>query len=103
MNTNGLRHPMQPIGFDDDGVIRFKQNGIVRMLLDDGPYDLNQLSLMVERGELRAEDYTQLMQLIGYSVSGFGELSSSPLSLVEQADAQAAALREHWEPVGEKE
>lgn len=96
MNTNGLRHPTQPIGFDDHGTIRFKQNGIVRMLLDDGPYDLNQLSLMVARGQFRAEDYTQLMQLIGYSVSGFGELSSVPRSLVEEADAKAEALRESY-------
>lgn len=29
MNTKDLKHPMQPIGFDSKGVIRFKENKIV--------------------------------------------------------------------------
>jgi hypothetical protein len=39
-------HPMQPTVIDGHGVLRFKQNAIVRFLLDAGPHDLNQLGVM---------------------------------------------------------
>lgn len=80
-------HPMQPVEVDDDGVVRFKRNNIVRYLLDwcaskngaagyhentSGPApDLNHLATM----NFSQEDWTQLAQLGGYSISGFGELS----------------------------
>ena len=66
-------HPRQPTYVDDAGVIRFKPNPIVRFLLDAGPFDLNQLAIM----PWEQEDRRQLAQLIGYSVSGFLELSYS--------------------------
>ena len=40
-----MHHPMQPIE-KKDGVIRFKENAIVRFLLDAGPNDLNSIALM---------------------------------------------------------
>jgi hypothetical protein len=64
-------HPNQPLAFDDQGVWRFKQNAIVRFLLDAGPFDMNQLSLM----NFTKEDRAQFAQLIGYSRSGWSELS----------------------------
>jgi hypothetical protein len=82
-----LKHPMQPIGWEED-VIRFKKNAIVDFLLDAGPYDLNKICCM----PFSKEDYTQLMQLIGYSVSGYGELSTSPEELVSKADRIADKL-----------
>jgi hypothetical protein len=70
-----LRHPMQPVGFDGRGVIRFKQNKIVCWMLESGErgtrYDLNDLARM----EFTEEDWTQFAQLIGYSVYGWGSLS----------------------------
>jgi len=39
---DGPRHPMQPLIRDDQGVIRFKKNAIVRYLIDHGSIDLNQ-------------------------------------------------------------
>jgi len=39
------------------------------------------------------EDYTHLMQLIGYSVDGYGELSTSPPEKVACADVIAEKLR----------
>ncbi len=95
-----MPHPMQPIGLDGydgnehnpGGTARFKQNAIVRSLLDMGPYDLNKLTIMVAHGLFREEDYVQLMQLIGYSVCGFGELSSSPPEMVQRADAIVEGL-----------
>lgn len=65
------KHPLQPLVKDEQGTVRFKRNKIVRFLLDAGPYDLNKLACM----DWSQEDWEQLAQLIGYSLSGFGELS----------------------------
>jgi hypothetical protein len=56
-----------------NGVKRFKSNAIVRWLLDDGPFDLNRIAV---RG-FDVEDQRQFAQLIGYSVSGYQDLSYS--------------------------
>lgn len=64
------RHPVQPFYTDDAGVKRFKENKIVRFLLDAGPFDLNMLAVM----EFTQEDREQFAQLIGYSLTGFSEL-----------------------------
>lgn len=64
-------HPIQPLSVDDNGVLRFKSNAIVRFLLDAGPFNMNTLALM----DFSREDREQFAQLIGYSLSGFGELS----------------------------
>lgn len=66
-----LRHPIQPLVTDSDGVCRFKKNAIVSFLLDAGPFDMNKLALM----QFSYDDREQFAQLIGYSVCGFGELS----------------------------
>ena len=63
--------PMQPVALDDKGVARFKQNAIVRFLLDAGPFDLNRLAVM----PFSDEDRMQFAQLIEYSVGGYEELS----------------------------
>lgn len=65
------RPPMQPLVLDLDGVLRFKANVIVRFLLDAGSFDMDKLALM----NFKDEDREQFAQLIGYSLSGFGELS----------------------------
>ncbi len=81
-------HPLQPLERDKQGVIRFKQNAIVRYLLDAGPFDLNDLALM----PFTNDDREQFAQLIGYSVSGFGDLDYVRRDVVEEADKQAEAL-----------
>jgi hypothetical protein len=68
MNNN---HPIQPFITAEHGVTRFKENKIVNFLLDNGGYDLNRLCTM----GFPEEDWEQLMMLIGYSFSGFGDLS----------------------------
>lgn len=65
------RHPIQPIEQDANGIMRFQKNEIVRFLLDAGPFDMNDLACM----SFSNEDREQFAQLIGYSLSGFGELS----------------------------
>ena len=79
--------PMQPI-FLDNGIPRFKGNAIVRYLLDAGPFDMNTLGVMT----FSAEDREQFAQLIGYSVSGFGDLSYVNRDAVEIADFKASKL-----------
>ena len=64
------KHPIQPLRKEQDGIVRFKPNAIVRFLLDAGPFDMNKLALM----SFSNEDREQFAQLIGYSLSGFSEL-----------------------------
>ena len=66
-----MKHPIQPLDLDEHETLRFKANAIVRFLLDAGPFDMNQLAQMT----FSQEDREQFAQLIGYSLSGFGELS----------------------------
>lgn len=71
--ADSKRHPVQPTVVDEHGTLRFLANGLVQYLLDKGGVDMNQLSLLQHKVPRR--DYVQFAQLIGYSVSGFGELS----------------------------
>lgn len=79
------RHPMQPIVRDRGKVLRFKKNAIVRFLLDSGPHDLNSLAKL----PFTSEDREQFAQLLGYSVSGFGDLEYASRKTIEAADAAA--------------
>jgi hypothetical protein len=63
--------PIQPLYLTDVGTIRFKGNKLVQYLLDHGNIDLNDLAVV----DFPQEDRIQFAQLIGYSLSGFGELS----------------------------
>lgn len=77
-----VEHPMQPIMFDRKGVARFKKNKIVALLVDARPQCLNELALM----NFPREDHEQLAQLIGYSVSGAGDLSYFSRKRIATAD-----------------
>ncbi len=83
-----IKQPQQPIARDSDGVVRFHANQIVRFLLDAGPYDMNKLALM----PFTKDDRSQFAQLIGYSVSGFGDLSYADKKAVAAADAIAERM-----------
>jgi hypothetical protein len=65
-----LRHPIQPMYRDAHCASRFKENAIVRFLLETSPFDLHDLARM----QFSENDREQFAQLIGYSLSGFGEL-----------------------------
>ncbi len=77
-------YPAQPLVWDGD-VIRFRANRIVRFLLDAGPFDMNQLAVM----PFDREEYEQFAQLIGYSVSGFDDLSYASKEAIAAADIKA--------------
>lgn len=88
-------HPSQPVEIVD-GVIRFKKNKIVDWMLEEGTrrglFDLNKLYLDVQRGQFSKDDYDQLMQLIGYSVSGYGGLDTSNKQRASRAQKRGMQL-----------
>ncbi len=68
------KNPIQPLATDDHGTLRFKANVLVKALLDQPRgLDLNALTERFHRDE-HADDWRQLAQLIGYSLSGYSEL-----------------------------
>lgn len=80
------KHPLQPLEKDPYGVVRFKINTIVRHLCT--VYGMNELA----RLEFPREDWEQFAQLLGYSVSGWGDLSYVSKERRAEADALAAQL-----------
>jgi len=95
------KHPTQPLVVDENGVVRFKRNEVVRYMLDHPGTDLNVLGREVELGRLPVADYMQLMQLIGYSVSGYGDCAYSSEHEVwrkhaDKIDAKAELLWNAW-------
>lgn len=85
------RQPMQPVVVAADGVIRFKQNQIIRDMLDlceKHGLGLNEIAMR----DYEKDDRSQLMQLIGYSVSGYGNLDCSRGKHVMRADQKAESL-----------
>jgi|GEM_PF-3349645 hypothetical protein len=79
---------MQPIVRDAHGVIRFKPNALVQRLFEAYPGGLDALALPSDS----VEDLEQLAQLIGYSVSTFGDQAYASAETVAEADAKAAKL-----------
>lgn len=95
-HRDDLPHPMQPIGWDGKDVIRFKKNAIVEYLIDmcthNGTADMNSIARMAGHGLFTDEDQMQFAQLIGYPVSGYGDLSYASAESVAAADAEAEEL-----------
>lgn len=91
----------RPLIRDSAGTIRFKANVLVCRLYDVASkhgLGLNELILEAIRyGKYPSEDYEELMQLIGYSVSGYCELSG--VSDTSKDAASAAAEGERRRPV----
>lgn len=80
--------PMQPIEIDGHGVARFRRNKIVDWLYKKGVIDLNEIA----RLDMPDEDQMQFAQLLGYSVSGFGDLSYASRDVVRRAYAKVSKL-----------
>lgn len=74
-NNDWPAMPMQPIHVAPDGYVRFAANRLVRHLLDEATAgrkcDMNALAWV----EVTQSERMQFAQLIGYSISGYGELS----------------------------
>ena len=94
-----MKNPIQPLAKDEQGVLRFKANVLINALLDHGQatgFGLNELARKFYTPE-HADDWQQLAQLIGYSLSGYGELS------YVSDDAYGAAATMADEELGEKD
>lgn len=94
------KHPMQPIALDTHGVARFVRNKIVEHLVDTYAFgrSLNEICRKFDVHGADREDYEQLTMLIGYSVSGFGDLSTSSEDRVALAEDIAASIRKALAP-----
>jgi hypothetical protein len=79
-----MEHPVQPLIEDSEGVVRFKPNALVQFLLDNGPFDLNEL----QQRSFSREDWEQFAQLIGWSLSGFADLPYVSDATYERAVSQ---------------
>jgi uncharacterized alpha/beta hydrolase family protein len=86
---------MQPIVWKGE-VIRFKENPIIVLMLETGNLSLNHIAIAAADpvNGITQEDQMQLAKLIGYSVSGFGDLSYADPDTVARADEIAAKLIE---------
>lgn len=63
-----MKHPMQ-YQENDNGVQRFVENKLVIWLIDSLGDGLNDLCREYSSGDYDVDDYDQILQLIGYSVS----------------------------------
>lgn len=70
-----IHHPIQPLQKGADGVLRFRANPLVQHLLEVGKAHGCGLNELAIHPAATADDHQQLAQLIGYSLSGYGELS----------------------------
>jgi hypothetical protein len=80
--TDKKLHPIQPIIQAENGVLRFKENKIVKFLLEHGPFNLNDIAVM----DFSKEDRQQLTQLIGYSLSGASDLDHMSSEIIDAAE-----------------
>lgn len=87
---DALPHPTQPYALDSHDVERFKANYIVSELLDFASqhgFDMNAIA----RRQYTPEDRVQFAQLIGYSVSGFADLSYVDQEAYDRAVMEGAS------------
>lgn len=82
--------PMQKV-VRVDGVIRFRKNAIVRMLVDEGSITLNQ----VADRDFSQEDMEQFIQLIGFSVCGAVPYMSEAMTARADLEADGIESKEH--------
>ena len=87
------KHPIQPLVIDGLGTIRFKENIMVRKLLDfatEHGYGLNEMACE----DFSVEDRQQFAQLIGYSACGYGTLSYVDDDNWDEVDAMYDNLKQ---------
>ena len=83
-----MNHPRQGMVTDRYGNVRFRPNAIVRFLLENSRFNMNTIA----GASFSTEDRVQFAQLIGYSVSRFGELSYVPRHIAEHTDRLARLM-----------
>lgn len=92
-----MKHPIQPAYEDDKGVLRFKPNKVVLLMLEILREKCVDLNILHNRGyELPRDEWDQFNQLIGYSVH------NAPLSDYGIATAAERAFNGDKTPDEEK-
>ena len=84
---------MQPVMIDQDGIVRFKQNRIVRQLIDKGSragFGIGEIKAGVAAGTFDADEHMQLIQLAGINVDSYCSCSFVSKQSAGQATAAAA-------------
>jgi len=61
---------------DENGVFRFKENALVRWLMDGGKISLNDMAVAFQNGHFKLDEYMEFYQGLGYSLSGFLEIGA---------------------------
>lgn len=59
-----------------NNVQRFYENGVIRYLVDNNIVNLNDVVVAYHNGKFSKRDYAEFNMMLGYSVSGFCDLSS---------------------------
>lgn len=95
-------HPAQPIAFDGHGVLRFKKNHLVRFMLDFMTQHRMGLDALRSIPGFSEQDLEQLYQLIGTSISTYGEHfpHSEQLRAAEAAAEQMQTVPPSQPPQG---
>jgi hypothetical protein len=65
---------MQKIIIDDKNIIRFKENKIVKYLIENGPLGMAGVDAIAIENNFSTADREQLAQLVGCSISEYGAL-----------------------------
>ena len=82
---------------DDHGTQRFKQNDVIRFLVDSGKIDLNQLYIAVLTEKLDDWAYFEFYMALGYSVCGFYEVFGPSSSWEDNGREPVEILNPVWE------
>lgn len=96
---------MQPVIIDARGIPRFKANPIIELLraeAADNGTNLHDVLTGYARGLYTQADVEQLYQLMGYSVSGYCELSFISDESAKAAVTAVKALGYPWQEGAEK-
>lgn len=87
--------PQQPLAVDVNGVVRFAKNRAVTDLLNYASVrglGMNDINMRAASGEYTEAEMAQLLQLLGMSVSEYGDWPCVMAADRERLDAMAAAL-----------
>lgn len=74
--SKDYKHPIQPIVYDENGIQRFKENKILKYLIESGDLDLNKVAELAHSFNA-INDREQINQLMGYSIGGFLDTNPS--------------------------
>ncbi len=81
-------HPYQPVVIDQNGRAAFKGNKIIEQLFEKGQLNLNKIA----QEHYDSECYLQLIQLLGYTLSGSACLRCMTDELYEYGQREAKRL-----------